>query len=111
MSFQPVKTLSNKTKKPAIVLPEVELSAPSTSVASKDEIRGRAYSLYLAEGRPEGREVEHWLAAEADCQATMKTGGEAPGSSEAEMAEMIQAKAAKKPSAARPRARKTAAAW
>ena len=109
-----MKTLSTTSKKssgktPSIVLPEIELSCPSTNGSPEEEIRERAYSLYLAEGRPDGRDMEHWLAAEADCNAVMKN-GEAPGSGEAETEELQQAKAAKKPASARPRARKSAAA-
>lgn len=30
--------------------------------------RARAYAIWEAEGRPDGRHVEHWLAAEAKCR-------------------------------------------
>lgn len=33
---------------------------------SPDEVARRAYFSYLNEGAPQGREVQHWLAAEAD---------------------------------------------
>jgi hypothetical protein len=32
-------------------------------------IRERAYAIWEAEGRPEGKEVEHWLRAEAEVAA------------------------------------------
>ncbi len=102
----PPSTTPDKTAK---TLSEIGESATAANTGTEDEIRGRAYALYLAEGRPDGRDVEHWLAAEADCNATMKT-GEAPGSGEAEMAELQSAKAPKKPTAAKPRTRKRAVA-
>jgi hypothetical protein len=33
------------------------------NTAIEDRIRKRAYELWEAEGRPEGREVDHWLQA------------------------------------------------
>jgi len=35
-------------------------------VPSPDEVARRAYFTYLNEGSPEGRDVQHWLAAEAE---------------------------------------------
>ena len=31
---------------------------------SPDEVARKAYEIYLAEGCPQGRDVQHWLAAE-----------------------------------------------
>jgi hypothetical protein len=36
------------------------------NTAIEDRIRNRAYELWEAEGRPEGREVDHWLRAAQD---------------------------------------------
>ena len=33
---------------------------------SPEVVAARAYAIYLAEGRPEGRELEHWTRAEAE---------------------------------------------
>jgi uncharacterized protein YceK len=38
-------------------------------VPSPDEIARRAYFTYLNEGSPQGRDVQHWLAAEAELVA------------------------------------------
>jgi hypothetical protein len=38
----------------------------STDRAAREEIQHRAYSIWAATGRPEHRELEHWLAAEAE---------------------------------------------
>jgi hypothetical protein len=40
--------------------------APSPQRPTHDEIAARAYEIYLREGRPAGREQEHWTAAEAE---------------------------------------------
>ena len=31
-----------------------------------DELRGRAYAIWETEGRPEGRDLDHWLQAERE---------------------------------------------
>ena len=33
---------------------------------NQDEIAHLAHEMYLIEGKPEGREVDHWLAAERE---------------------------------------------
>ena len=43
------------------------------NTAIEDRIRSRAYELWEAEGRPEGREVDHWL------QAAQEVSGEVAG--------------------------------
>jgi hypothetical protein len=35
----------------------------------EDQIRQRAYELYVEEGRQEGRDQEYWLRAEAEVRA------------------------------------------
>ncbi len=37
-------------------------------------IRERAYALWEAEGRPDGKAVEHWLRAEAEISGTAYAG-------------------------------------
>ncbi len=39
---------------------------------NEDHIRERAYGIWIEEGRPDGREVEHWLRASKEFE------GEAP---------------------------------
>ena len=36
-----------------------------TEIEIESQTRNRAYAIWEAEGRPEGRAVDHWLAAEA----------------------------------------------
>jgi len=42
--------------------PAVQMSAALTP----DLVAARAYEIYLEEGRPEGRDLEHWTRAEAE---------------------------------------------
>jgi hypothetical protein len=46
------------------------LEHPSTPKAkpSPHEIAGKAYEIYLKEGRPQGRDLQHWLQAESEVQ-------------------------------------------
>lgn len=39
------------------------------NVPSPDAIRERAYGIWEREGRPHGRELEHWLQAESELAA------------------------------------------
>jgi hypothetical protein len=45
-----------------------------------ERIRQRAYVIWQREGRPEGREQEHWRQAEAEIEAEDVAGGETPPS-------------------------------
>jgi hypothetical protein len=45
---------------------------------SHEEIARRAYEIWCAEGRPEGREADHWLAAERTLIIEMKPTAHAP---------------------------------
>jgi len=38
----------------------------NTAPPTEEQIRQRAYELYLEGGRQPGKEVEHWLLAEAE---------------------------------------------
>lgn len=38
------------------------------SNASTEEISQRAHMIWIQNGRPEGRDLEHWLQAEAELQ-------------------------------------------
>ena len=42
-----------------------------------ERIRQRAHQIWEAEGRPEGREAEHWAQAEDDLQRDSTTVGDA----------------------------------
>lgn len=58
----------------------VPVPAQTRALPLRPEIERRAYELWEHEGRPEGRDLEHWLAAErqllgADSQITQTPAG------------------------------------
>jgi hypothetical protein len=74
------KTAVGKAAKPAIAKPKSARkaappvatgAAPAIEVALRiddDLIRERAYAIWIAEGRPDGREHAHWLRARYELQ-------------------------------------------
>jgi hypothetical protein len=46
-----------------------EASVTQPAAPSEADVALRAYQLYLDEGRPDGRHLEHWLRAEAELTA------------------------------------------
>ncbi len=82
------------------------------------QIADAAYHLWLAEGRPEGRDHQHWLQARAALEtkvapkkrrAAAKPKAEAKAAKPAAKKAVATATAATKPkAAAKPKARKTA---
>jgi len=70
---KPGKLPRNQPQKPASA-PRPTATADSNQretgfVPSPDEVARRAYFTYLNEGSPQGRDVQHWLAAEAELVA------------------------------------------
>jgi hypothetical protein len=47
----------------------------------EQHIRERAYHIWLEEGRPEGRDREHWQRAERELQPEQNSEAEAPPTS------------------------------
>jgi len=47
------------------VAPKIARARDSAPIAAPDVAR-HAYQIYLWEGRPEGRQTEHWLQAERE---------------------------------------------
>jgi hypothetical protein len=46
---------------------------PTTSITKKEaEISLRAYEIWEAEGKPHGKDFDHWLKAEAELVSTAK---------------------------------------
>jgi hypothetical protein len=41
-------------------------AAPAACSPTHDDIALRAYEIYLRDGAPHGRDLEHWLRAEAE---------------------------------------------
>jgi hypothetical protein len=42
-----------------------EFSKSTTHKPSQEEIARRAYEIFVERGRPEGRDLDHWLEAES----------------------------------------------
>jgi Protein of unknown function (DUF2934) len=68
--------VARKTKAPTTTKPVAAIVA-APSVASRrhqddlhERVRRRAYELWESEGRPAGREYDHWLQAEREVAAT-----------------------------------------
>jgi hypothetical protein len=51
----------------------------ANSAADAGAIRQRAYELWEHDGRPEGREVDYWLRAEAELAPRNAAGAGPPG--------------------------------
>jgi hypothetical protein len=44
-------------------------SASSPTLANEGDVAERAYLIYLEEGCPDGRHLDHWLRAEAELRS------------------------------------------
>ena len=57
-----------KSTKAAI--PPKKTAAPDGEkrVPTEEEVRERAHEIWLAEGKPEGREVDHWMRARRELE-------------------------------------------
>ena len=64
--------VARKAKKPTVTKPAPRTAAgkPAASRARQDDmyerVQRRAYELWESEGRPAGREHDHWLQAERE---------------------------------------------
>jgi hypothetical protein len=64
--------LSANARLPA---PAARLNPTVVAVRTRrDEVARKAYFIYLNQGCPEGRDVQHWLAAEAQMTAPAQAG-------------------------------------
>ena len=48
-----------------------QMTAPS-SAPTHEQIAARAYEIFVERGRPEGRDLDHWLEAEAQLRTSMQ---------------------------------------
>ncbi len=60
--------------KPVVVMPAPAPAAPSSAARpnrrpTRDEIAKRAFEIWVAKGRPQGRDVENWKQAERELGA------------------------------------------
>jgi hypothetical protein len=44
--------------------------ADESSTPTHEQIAARAYEIFIERGRPEGRDLDHWLEAEAQLRAS-----------------------------------------
>ena len=58
----PAAPTASAAMQPAALQP----AALQPAVFTEDTIALRAYHLWLAEGRPDGRAVEHWMRAQSE---------------------------------------------
>jgi hypothetical protein len=58
--------ISDPTKVQAISDLTAEFEMTAEELERRQQIRERAHEIWLERGRPEGREVEFWLAAERE---------------------------------------------
>ena len=74
---EPTKTPASKarTSGPAVAKPPSGVPKAGTRApASYEEIAARAYDLWVAQGRPEGRDHENWSEAERQLSAERTRG-------------------------------------
>jgi len=58
--------------------PEEPTSFRGAARPSHEEITRRAYEIFIERGRPEGRDVEHWLEAEGQLIAALQPQARSP---------------------------------
>jgi hypothetical protein len=64
---EPEQATGSRARKASAVAASGSQAAVAHSTApSHDEIAARAYQVYVRKGRPEGRDTENWLEAEAE---------------------------------------------
>ncbi|HYG23452.1 MAG TPA: DUF2934 domain-containing protein [Verrucomicrobiae bacterium] len=62
-------------------LPKPNAMKPNTP--TQEEISARAYQIFVERGCPEGRDLEHWLEAEAQLNASTQMQTQAPAATTA----------------------------
>ena len=74
---------------------------------SADAIRERAYLIWEREGRPHGRDLEHWVRAEVELIAEVSNANNAVAKAAPARARVGGGNGAPSPKAAAPRARRS----
>ena len=49
------------------------VASPTGVATGQDRIAQRAYQIWLESGRPEGHDLEHWLAAERELTSASRS--------------------------------------
>ncbi len=64
-------TSKSRSRRPSAARASSSSAAPvGRAAATSDEVAVRAYELYVAAGRPPGRDLEFWLEAERQLRAS-----------------------------------------
>ena len=71
----PKTTRTRKPTAPASITSDSS-TIPRNGTLSHDDIAARAYELFLVEGGPHGRDVEHWLRAEHELRERVMLNGQ-----------------------------------
>lgn len=50
----------------------------SSTAPTHEQIAARAYEIFIERGRPQGRDLEHWLEAESQLRASSQANGSGP---------------------------------
>lgn len=69
--FQNRKSADTRPPPPIVPMKQITMGDPP----SRDEIARKAHALYLDQGCPHGKDVQHWLEAEAQVIKSHKDGG------------------------------------
>lgn len=72
---------------------------------SDEAVKERAYHIWVREGRPHGRDFEHWVQAQVELEAEQQAGNGAPRKARAPRAAKPKAAAPAKPAARKPASR------
>ena len=61
-------TVSKVSRKNALrfLAGKTGVAGPSSTLVNEDLVAERAYLIYLEEGRPDGRHLDHWLRAKEE---------------------------------------------
>jgi hypothetical protein len=65
----PKKLATPRTKRATTTVSRKK-PVPSFAAPSADLIARRAYEMFIQQGAPHGRDLEHWLAAETELATT-----------------------------------------
>jgi hypothetical protein len=69
MAKTSISPVTRKNKRTAVAGKSAGSHSGLTSI-SADDVALRAYLIYLEEGRPEGRHLDHWTRAESELRSS-----------------------------------------
>ena len=66
MSLKTRKATNSKKKNPAPKTTEPNSAEVTPLYPAHEDVQGRAYEIYLSQGRTDGRDLDNWLQAERE---------------------------------------------